>query len=356
VLKNNSKMIINQLVRKNILALKPYSSARDEFKGEASVFLDANENPFNNGLNRYPDPLALSVKALISKQKNIPVEQIFTGNGSDEVIDVLVRVFCEPRLDHIITLPPTYGMYEVSADTADVEVQKIALNADFQPNIHAILSNMNAHSKILFLCSPNNPTGNVIKWETIQTLTEQFSGIVAIDEAYIDFANQTSCLSMLEKYPNLVVMQTFSKAWGLAGIRLGMAFASRAIIDLMNKVKPPYNVNQLTQKAAIQALTQVEKTNKKIQAILKQRTLLENDLKKMSSVEKIYPSDANFLLVKTKNANNLYRFLVKSGIIVRNRSNILLCEDCLRVTVGTAIENKKLLQAWKSFETTPVFS
>jgi histidinol-phosphate aminotransferase len=351
--KNNLKMIINQLVRKNILALKPYSSARDEFKGEASVFLDANENPFNNGLNRYPDPLALSVKALISKQKNIPVEQIFTGNGSDEVIDVLVRVFCEPRMDHIMTLPPTYGMYEVSADTADVEVKKIALNTDFQPNIHAILSNMNAHSKILFLCSPNNPTGNVIKWETIQTLAEQFSGIVAIDEAYIDFANQTSCLSILDKYPNLVVMQTFSKAWGLAGIRLGMAFASRAIIDLMNKVKPPYNVNQLTQKAAIQALTQVEKTNKKIQAILKQRAILENDFKKHPSVEKIYPSDANFLLVKTKNANDLYHFLVKNGIIVRNRSNILLCEGCLRITIGTAIENKALLKAWKLFETTP---
>jgi histidinol-phosphate aminotransferase len=343
-------MNINQLVRKNILHLKPYSSARDEFKGDASVFLDANENPYDNGLNRYPDPLALSVKALISKQKNIPVEQIFTGNGSDEVIDVLVRVFCEPRIDHIITLPPTYGMYEVSADTADVTVHKIALNADFQPNTHEILNHMNNHSKILFICSPNNPTGNSIHMATIVHLLEQFTGIVAIDEAYIDFSNKTSCLKMLEQYPNLVIMQTFSKAWGLAGIRLGMAFASRTIIDLMNKVKPPYNINQLTQKVALQALTQVEKTNKKIQAILKQRAFLEKQLNQMDTVEKVYPSDTNFLLVKTKNANELYQFLVKNGIIVRNRSNILLCEDCLRVTVGTAIENKILLKAWKLFK------
>ena len=266
-------MTINQLVRPNILKMKPYSSARDEFKGAASVFLDANENPFpNDGLNRYPDPVATVVREALAKQKDMPAENIFLGNGSDEVIDVLIRVFCEPRIDNIITLPPTYGMYEVSANTADVEVRKIVLTPDFQPNVADILRGTDAHSKILFLCSPNNPTGNSFKKELILELLAKFNGIIAIDEAYIDFSHQPSCKRWLTYFPNLVIMQTFSKAWGLAAIRLGMAFASTEIIGLMNKVKPPYNVNELTQRMALTALQNADKTKATIVEILSETT------------------------------------------------------------------------------------
>ena len=340
-------MNINQLVRKNILNMKPYSSARDEFKGVASVFLDANENPYDTGLNRYPDPLAWAVKKELSAIKKVAPENIFLGNGSDEVIDVLMRIFCEPNVDNIITLPPTYGMYQVSADTCGVEVIKINLDENFQPKIEEILRGANERSKILFICSPNNPSGNAIESGLILNLINNFKGIVVVDEAYSDFSKQPSCSEWIGTFSNLVVMQTFSKAWGLAGIRLGMAFASREIIDLMNKVKPPYNVNQLTQQAALDALKNVEKKNEQVAEILEQRGKMAEILRGLDVVEKVYPSDANFLLVKVRQANALYNYLLKKEIVVRNRHTVVLCEDCLRITVGVPSENAKLVMALK---------
>jgi histidinol-phosphate aminotransferase len=338
-------MNISQLVRPNILKMKAYSSARDEFKGTASVFLDANENPYNNGLNRYPDPLAWAVKTELSKIKKIAPEHIFLGNGSDEVIDVLMRIFCEPRVDNIVTLPPTYGMYQVSADTCDVEVIKMNLNENFQPEIDKILRGANEHSKILFICSPNNPSGNAIDSGVILNLVNNFNGIVVIDEAYADFSKQQSCIEWVTTFPNVVVMQTFSKAWGLAGIRLGMAFASKEIIDLMNKVKPPYNINQLTQQAALDALKNDAEKNKQVTEILKEREILQERLKALDVVEKVYPSDANFLLVKVSKADALYQYLLTKEIVVRNRNNVVLCDECLRITIGTPSENEKVVKA-----------
>ena len=340
-------MNINQLVRKNILNMKPYSSARDEFKGVASVFLDANENPYDTGLNRYPDPLAWAVKKELSAIKKVASENIFLGNGSDEVIDVLMRIFCEPNVDNIITLPPTYGMYQVSADTCGVDVIKINLDENFQPKIEEILRGANERSKILFICSPNNPSGNAIESGSILNLINHFKGIVVVDEAYSDFSKQPSCSEWISTFSNLVVMQTFSKAWGLAGIRLGMAFASKEIIDLMNKVKPPYNVNQLTQQAALDALKNIEKKNEQVAEILEQRAKMAEILRGLDVVEKVYPSDANFLLVKVRQANALYNYLLKKEIVVRNRHTIVLCEDCLRITVGVPSENAKLVMALK---------
>lgn len=340
-------MNINQLVRKNILNMKPYSSARDEFKGVASVFLDANENPYDTGLNRYPDPLAWAVKKELSLIKKVVPENIFLGNGSDEVIDVLMRIFCEPSVDNIITLPPTYGMYQVSADTCGVDVIKINLDENFQPKIEEILRGANKRSKILFICSPNNPSGNAIESGLILNLINNFKGIVVVDEAYSDFSKQPSCSEWIGTFPNLVVMQTFSKAWGLAGIRLGMAFASREIIDLMNKVKPPYNINQLTQQAALDALKNVEKKNEEVAEILEQRAKMADILRGLDVVEKVYPSDANFLLIKVRQANALYNYLLKKEIVVRNRHTVVLCEDCLRITVGIPSENAKLVKALK---------
>ncbi len=342
-------MTIHQLVRPNILKMKPYSSARDEFKGTAHVFLDANENPFpNDGLNRYPDPVATAVRMALAQQKGVPAENIFLGNGSDEVIDVLIRIFCEPRVDNIITLPPTYGMYEVSANTADVEVRKMVLTPDFQPKVDDILRGSDAHSKILFLCSPNNPTGNSFKKELILELLAKFNGIIAIDEAYIDFSDQASCKRWLTYFPNLVIMQTFSKAWGLAAIRLGMAFASTEIIELMNKVKPPYNVNELTQRTALDALANADKTAATIANILSEREKLAVILRGLSFVKNVYPTDANFLLVKVSQPNELYNWLAMNGVVVRNRNNVVLCEGCLRITVGTAMENEVLIEAMKA--------
>jgi histidinol-phosphate aminotransferase len=337
-------MNINDLVRPNILKMKPYSSARDEFKGSASIFLDANENPFDNGLNRYPDPLAIKVKQVIAQQKGIPIEQIFLGNGSDEVIDVLVRIFCEPRVDSIATLPPTYGMYQVSADTSDIEVLKINLDSNFQPEVDKILRGVTKKTKMLFICSPNNPSGNSIEMERIKALLEGFKGIVVIDEAYIDFATQASCTTLTDTYPNLVVTQTFSKAWGLAAIRLGMAFSSKEIIDLMNKIKPPYNVNELTQQAALKALKKVKQKEKMVKQILLERERVAKILRGYDFVENIYPSDANFLLVKVKQANSLYQWLVSNGVVVRSRTNVVLCEECLRITIGIPTENDTMMQ------------
>lgn len=338
-------MNIKQLVRPNILKMKPYSSARDEFKGVASVFLDANENPYNNSLNRYPDPLAWAVKTELAKIKNIAPEHIFLGNGSDEVIDVLMRIFCEPRVDNIVTLPPTYGMYQVSADTCDVEVIKVNLNENFQPEIDKILRGANEHSKILFICSPNNPSGNAIDSGAILNLVNNFNGIVVIDEAYADFSKQQSCIDWVTTFPNVVVMQTFSKAWGLAGIRLGMAFSSKEIINLMNKVKPPYNINQLTQQAALDALKNGAEKNKQVAEILAEREILKGRLETLDVVEKVYPSDANFLLVKVAQADALYDYFLKKGIVVRNRNTVVLCDNCLRITIGTPEENEKVVKA-----------
>ncbi len=338
-------MNIKRLVRPNILKMKPYSSARDEFKGVASVFLDANENPYNNSLNRYPDPLAWAVKTELAKIKNIAPEHIFLGNGSDEVIDVLMRIFCEPRVDNIVTLPPTYGMYQVSADTCDVEVIKVNLNENFQPEIDKILRGANEHSKILFICSPNNPSGNAIDSGAILNLVNNFNGIVVIDEAYADFSKQQSCIDWVTTFPNVVVMQTFSKAWGLAGIRLGMAFSSKEIINLMNKVKPPYNINQLTQQSALDALKNGAEKNKQVAEILAEREILKGRLETLDVVEKVYPSDANFLLVKVAQADALYDYFLKKGIVVRNRNTVVLCDNCLRITIGTPEENEKVVKA-----------
>lgn len=339
-------MEIANLVRPNIRKLVPYSSARSEFKGKAEVFLDANENPFETGLNRYPDPLQWKLKAAISQLKAVPAEQIFLGNGSDEAIDLVVRIFCEPRQDHILILPPTYGMYQVSADIADVGIRSVSLTPDFQPDVEAILAAADEHSKILFICSPNNPTGNDVELERIRSLCAQFKGIVVVDEAYIDFSNQASCTSLLSEFPNLIVLQTFSKAWGMAGIRLGMAFASTEIIQLFNKVKPPYNINQLTQQIALEALeTSQDDYRQLLSTLLNERERLINGLGELKFVEKIFPSDANFILVKMDDPNGTYQYLVEEGIIVRNRNSVHLCAGSLRITVGRPEENDALLTA-----------
>ena len=337
--------MMKNLVRKNILQLAPYSSARHEFEGEADVFLDANENPFDTGLNRYPDPLQQEVKTQLSAIKNVATENIFLGNGSDEAIDLLIRIFCEPKTDHIIILPPTYGMYKVSASISDVALKSVALRPDFQPDVDAILAVADEHSKLLFLCSPNNPTGNSIEQKYILQLLENFKGIVVVDEAYSDFSSQASCTTLLANYPNLVVMQTFSKAWGLAGIRLGIAYASTEIIGYFNKVKPPYNVNSLSQNAALEALQNHAQQQAQVQEILEERATLATALKDFAFVQHVYPSDANFLLIRVDAPNTLYQYLVQQKIIVRNRSTVLLCEGCLRITIGTKAENIRFLEA-----------
>lgn len=344
-------MNIQNLIRQNIKNLAPYASARHEFTGDASVFLDANENPFDTGFNRYPDPLQYAVKERISKIKNIGTEHIFLGNGSDEAIDLLMRVFCEPRIDEIMILPPTYGMYQVSASISDIGIKEVPLTVDFQPNMDEILAKANDKTKILFLCSPNNPTANSFELETMEHLVKHFNGIVVIDEAYIDFSEQESRMNWIEKYPNLVILQTFSKAWGLAGIRLGMAFASAEIIDLLNKVKPPYNINQLTQEIALQALENQGQTQTYIKQILKERLLLKSTLEGLRIVIETYPTDANFILAKFENPQKVYDFLVSKGIIVRDRSKVILCDDCLRITVGTKVENELLINELNNFDT-----
>lgn len=333
---------LNNLIRENIKKLTPYSSARDEFSGEAKVFLDANENSLGSPLlkwyNRYPDPHQHKLKEAIRDVKNINEENIFLGNGSDECIDILFRIFCNPGKDNAIICPPTYGMYEVSAHINDVEVRKASLTEDFQLDLIHMENLTDANTKIIWICSPNNPTGNSIKRKDIETVLNNFSGIVVIDEAYINFARQKTFTADLPDYPNLVVMQTFSKAWGLAALRLGMAFASAEIIQLMNKVKPPYNINQATQELALQALGNMEQVNEMILLIADMREALADVLLTIPGVIKIYPSDANFLLIKIKEAKKVYEFLLTRGVVVRDRSNVQLCDDCLRVTVGTEKE------------------
>ena len=342
-------MIIENLIRENIKSLKPYSSAREEFKNSASnlVYLDANENPFDTGLNRYPDPQQNLVKAALAKIKNVSREQLLIGNGSDEVLDLIFRVFCEPKVDTVIVLPPTYGMYEVLANTNDVKILNISLLDNYQPNVDEILKAQNSQTKLLFLCSPNNPTANSFNADKIETLIKKFTGIVVIDEAYIDFSSQESWIGRLNEFPNLIVIQTLSKAYGLAGIRLGACYSSTKIISVLNKIKPPYNVNQLTQQTALKALQNSIKTNNEIAIIISERNKLKTDLEEISFIMKVYPSDANFLLVKVDNAIVRYNQLVEYGIIVRNRTNLPLCENCLRFTVGTKEENKKLMNTLK---------
>tara|TARA_B110000046_G_scaffold10937_1_gene10892 strand:+ start:825 stop:1859 length:1035 start_codon:yes stop_codon:yes gene_type:complete len=342
-------MIIENLIRENIKSLKPYSSAREEFKNSASnlVYLDANENPFDTGLNRYPDPQQNLVKAALAKIKNVSREQLLLGNGSDEVLDLIFRVFCEPKVDTVIALPPTYGMYEVLANTNDVGLIKISLLDNYQPNIDEILKAQNSQTKLLFLCSPNNPTANSFNADKIETLIKKFTGIVVIDEAYIDFSSQESWIGRLNEFPNLIVIQTLSKAYGLAGIRLGACYSSTKIISFLNKIKPPYNINQLTQQTALKALQNSIKTNNEIAIIISERNKLIIDLEEISFIVKVYPSDANFLLVKVDNAIVRYHQLVEHKIIVRNRTNLPLCENCLRFSVGTKEENKKLMNTLK---------
>jgi len=335
-------------VRKNILQLKPYSSARDEFKGNADVFLDANENPFGSPVsegnyNRYPDPMQWKLKQEIAKVKLVSEENIFIGNGSDEPIDILFRVFCEPGKDKILICPPTYGMYEVSANINDVAIQRVNLNQDFQLDVTGIFDTIDSSTKIIFICSPNNPSGNLMKAEDVKKVLNSFEGVVVIDEAYIDFANDSSFLNVMKDYPNLVILQTFSKAYGMAGLRIGMAFAHEDIVSIMNKVKPPYNLNEFSIEQGVEAIRSGDRIKKWVNEIQDSRFKIQEELEKLNMVEKVYPSDANFLLVKFKNATEIYNALTKKGIVVRDRSMQVNCDNCLRITIGTPEENKTLL-------------
>ena len=351
---------LDNLIRENIKNLQPYSTARHEFSGNATVMLDANENSigspitlniddWSESLNRYPDPVQKKLKQRISEIKGIPVENIFTGNGSDEAIDVLFRIFCEPGIDNVITLPPTYGMYSVAAAINNIKVNEVLLTEDFQLDIQAIADAVDDYTKMIFICSPNNPSGNSITRQDIEIILNNFDGIVVVDEAYINYAKQKTLSLQLMDYPNLVVLQTLSKAWGLAALRLGLAFASKEIIDIMNNVKYPYNINIATQELALQTLQSVEKVNDWTRETIEERSKLEERLQTLSFVEKIYPSDANFLLVKMDDANEIFKYLQSKGIIVRNRSTVIGCEGCLRITVGTAEENKTLMLALENF-------
>jgi histidinol-phosphate aminotransferase len=345
---------INNILRENIKNLVPYSSARDEYQGEASVYLDANENAYGSPLaqqfNRYPDPLQSEVKKRLSEIKGVPPRNIFLGNGSDEAIDILFRSFCNPGVDNVILVPPTYGMYKVSANINDVEARNVPLTDDFQLNLEGIAEAIDKHTKLIFICSPNNPTGNSINRADVETLLANFDGLVVVDEAYINFSRQKTFIQELTEYANLVILQTLSKAWGLAGLRVGMAFASEEIIEVMNKVKPPYNINEASQQLALQALANINQVNAWIKETLIQRDNLVLQLKDFDFVLDIYPSDANFILVKTSDPRGIYNFLVEKGIIVRDRSKVDLCVGCLRITVGTPDENKKLIQTLQDFK------
>lgn len=338
---------LQELVRPNIWQLKPYSSARDEYHGDASVFLDANENPYNSPFNRYPDPMQWRVKEKIATLKGVGKECILLGNGSDEPIDLMIRAFSEPGKDNIVAIDPTYGMYQVAADVNGVEYRKVKLSEDFEMDADAVLGATDARTKLIFLCSPNNPTGNELNREDIVKIMRGFDGIVIVDEAYIDFSSRSSIVTELPQYPNLVVLQTFSKAWGSAGIRLGMAFASPEIIAVLNKIKYPYNINLLTQQQALHMLEEAGAVKEWVGILLRERDVLVKELEQLPSIRKIYPSQANFILVRVDDANAAYDYLVKKGIIVRNRNTVSLCRGCLRITVGTPEENKILVEALK---------
>ena len=343
---------LNKIVRENVKGLKPYSSARDEYVSDGSemVFLDANENPFDNGVNRYPDPQQRSLKSVLAEQKKIDAKKILLGNGSDEVLDLLFRAFCEPKVDNIITLPPTYGMYKVLAGINTIENREVLLTKDFQPNVDLILSKVDRNTKMIFICSPNNPTGNSFDESLVLKLLNSFNGLVVVDEAYIDFSGKQSWISKLFQFPNLIVTQTLSKAYGMAGIRLGICIASEEIISILNKIKPPYNVNELTQAHALRRVSNILRIKSEVSEILEQKKLLIKMLPKIGFVNKIYPSDANFLLVEVDDADKRYNELLKMGIVVRNRSKQPLCENTLRFTIGTPDENIKLVNALQTLE------
>lgn len=341
------KSNISELVRPNIRDLRPYASARDEFRGDAAVFLDANENPYPSPFNRYPDPLQLSLKERISAIKHVPPAQIFLGNGSDEAIDLIIRAFCEPGRDAILIPEPTYGMYSVCAGVNDVAVKRVLLTQTYDLDMSAMAQAIDDATKVIFLCSPNNPSGNLLNNDSIVKLLEEFKGLIVIDEAYIDFAHGTSFAMLLDKYPNLVVLQTFSKAWGLAGLRLGMCFASDFIICVLNKIKYPYNISSQTQQLVTKALENEEQKNQWVREILNERAKLTKALKALEAVSVVYPSDANFVLAKVNNAPEIYRDLMGMGTIVRDRSKVVLCEGCLRITVGTPDENALLIEQLK---------
>ena len=345
-----SMLPLEQLLRKNILQLRPYSCARNEFQGQASVYLDANENPYNAPYNRYPDPLQRELKDRIAAIKGLRPGQIFLGNGSDESIDVLFRAFCEPRVDNVVAIEPTYGMYKVAADINDVTYREVLLDENFQMDAEKILAACDENTKLIFLCSPNNPTGNSLNREEILKLLDQFEGLLVLDEAYIDFASEPSMMSRLDEYPSLVVLQTFSKAWGSAAIRLGMALASESIVQALNKIKYPYNISLPTQQQAMKMLDAAPEVQEWVESILQERDRLSKALSELRLVKHIYPSDANFLLLRVSDANRLYAVLVEQGIIVRNRNNVSLCLGCLRITIGTTEENDILLQALKAMD------
>ncbi len=334
---------LKDLVRKNIWELKPYSCARDEFKGEASVYLDANENPYGAPYNRYPDPRQIALKEKISKIKGVPADQIMLGNGSDEPIDLIYRIFCEPGVDNVVAIEPTYGMYGVCADVNNVEYRAIKLDDKFDINGRETITAVDEHTKVMWFCSPNNPTGNLLTRNKLAFMCYNFPGIVVIDEAYADFSSQESWLKTLNQFPNLIVLQTFSKAWGMASVRCGMAFASKQIIELFNKVKYPYNINLLTQQFVSERLDHEDEMKQQVQQILAERSRMAEELQKLDCVETVYPSEANFLLVKVDDAELRYDQLMMSGVIVRNRNKVQLCEGCLRITIGTPEENKELL-------------
>ena len=340
-------MEIKQLLRDNIRRLAPYSCARDEFKGEASVYLDANESPYNNGTNRYPDPLQAEVKALLAPIKKVRQSQIFLGNGSDEAIDLVYRIFCRPGIDNVVAPAPTYGMYQVCADINDIEYRAVPLTDGYQLDMPAMKAAIDQNTKAIWLCSPNNPTGNVFAKDDLLWFLDNVNAMVVVDEAYIDFSDKGTMVEMLDKYPNLIVLQTFSKAWGQAAIRLGIALASEEVIGYFNKVKYPYNVNILTQKHALKVLEDVAKKERNVAEILVQRDVLRDLLLSLSCVKEVYPSDANFLLCKVSDANVIYAYLQQKGIIVRNRNRVTLCDNCLRITVGTPTENAEIYETLK---------
>ena len=342
---------LKELTRPNVWALKPYSSARDEYSGvEASVFLDANENPYNAPNNRYPDPLQRELKALIAPLKGVKVENIFLGNGSDEAIDLVFRAFCRPGVDNVVAIDPTYGMYQVCAEVNDLEYRKMLLDVYYQFKASSLLSAIDENTKAIFVCSPNNPTGNSLCRKEIESLLNKFDGLVIVDEAYIDFSSSESLLKDLDKYPNLIVLQTFSKAWGCAAIRLGMAFASPEIIGIFNKIKYPYNVNRFTQEEAIRVLQHPETIKGWVNTLLEERARVMEEFVKLPCCVRVFPTDANFFLAKVYEATQIYNYLVSEGIIVRNRTNVALCNDCLRITIGTKEENDALLDALRKVE------
>jgi len=343
---------IKNLVRENVLRLKSYSSARDEYKnfGKEMIFLDANENPFENGVNRYPDPQQLKVKMVLAEQKGVHLENILLGNGSDEVLDLLYRAFCEPTKDNVITLPPTYGMYKVLAEINNIENREVLLTQNFQLDVDAIISSLDSYSKIIFICSPNNPTGNIFKSNDIEKLLCSFNGLIVIDEAYIDFSSEKSWLDKLSKHPNLIVTQTLSKAYGLAGVRLGICYASVEIIEILNKIKPPYNVNELTQIRVLKRLMNKKEVIEEVKLITNGKSNLIEQLLEIKYITKIYPSEANFVLIKVDDADKRYNQILEKGIVIRNRTSQPLCKNALRLTIGTSRENEKLIKILKEIE------